>query len=52
MEILGFFDEKKAYIEVFLRLQHVKVKLREWRENNEYKYRARIMEPEELNSQD
>ena len=38
--LLGFFDRKKDYIEVFLRLRHIKQKLKDWRE------RERQPEPE------
>ena len=36
----GFFDQKKDYIAVFLRLRHIKQKLKDWRE------RERQPEPE------
>lgn len=43
----GFFVDKKKYIEVFLRLRHLKVRLKEWRES-----KVEYMEAEAINSQD
>ena len=33
--IIGFFTDKKKYIEVFLKLRHIKSKLKDWREEHQ-----------------